>query len=426
MTRSVIRAGAPRLLAINNYFYRRGGAEAVFFDHMALFAEIGWDVVPFAMKHERNEPSEWSDYFVSEIEYGNQHGVLTKALDAAKVIYSFEAQRKLSQLIAAAPPTIAHAHNVYHHLSPAIFSTLKNAGIPVVMTAHDLKLACPAYKMLRQGMICEQCKGGRIYNVALNRCVKDSAAVSGVVFIETLVHRFLGLYRDKIDRIVVPSRFYREKLIEWGWPGEKLVYIPNFVDVSQIKTGWTERDYFVYAGRLAPEKGIATLIRAAALAGQKLLIAGTGPEEKALRDLALASGADVTFAGYVSGEKLHRLIGESKALVLPSEWYENAPISILEAYALGRPVIGSAIGGIPEMIREGETGRTAKAGSPEDLARALTDLASLSTAERAAMGMRGRDWISGEFSAEAYRQRTLDLYATLVGSDFGAARPYGT
>src|SRR5690606_20119415 len=117
----------------------------------------------------------------------------------------FEAQRKLSALITAAPPTIAHAHNVYHHLSPAIFSTLKKAGIPVVMTAHDLKLACPAYKMLRQGTICEKCKGGHIYNVALHRCVKDSAAVSSVVFVETLVHRLLGLYRDKLDRIVVPS-----------------------------------------------------------------------------------------------------------------------------------------------------------------------------------------------------------------------------
>jgi len=422
----VIRTDGPRLLAINNYFYRRGGAEAVFFDHMSLFAEMGWDVVPFAMKHEKNEPSKWSDYFVSEIEYGNQQGFVTKALDAAKVIYSFEAQRKLAQLIAAAPPMIAHAHNVYHHLSPAIFSTLKNAGVPVVMTAHDLKLACPAYKMLRQGSICEQCKGGHIYKVALNRCVKDSAAVSGVVFIETLVHRLLGLYRDKIDRIVVPSRFYREKLIEWGWPPEKLVYIPNFVDASQMKADWIEQDYFVYAGRLAPEKGIATLIRAAALAGQKLVIAGTGPEENALRDLARTVNADVMFAGYVSGENLHRLIGESKALVLPSEWYENAPISILEAYALGRPVIGSAIGGIPEMIKEGETGRIAKAGSPDDLAQALNELASLSAADRTAMGRLGRAWIQEEFSPQAYKRRMLDLYATLTPLDLAAVRPYGT
>ncbi|WEX10629.1 glycosyltransferase family 4 protein [Chelativorans sp. AA-79] len=419
-------ADKPRLLAINNYFYRRGGAEAVFFDHMALFSEIGWDVVPFAMQHAENEPSEWSRYFVSEIEYGNQPGVLTKAMDAAKVIYSFEAQRKLSDLLAAAPPTIAHAHNVYHHLSPAIFSTLKAAGVPVVMTAHDLKLACPAYKMLRHGIVCERCKGGRIHNVVLNRCVKNSAAVSGVVFAETLIHRLLGLYRDKVDRFVVPSRFYREKLIEWGWPAEKLVYIPNFVDVSNLRTGWAEQDYFVYAGRLAPEKGIATLIRAAALAKQKLVIAGTGPEEAPLRELARTSGADVTFAGYVSGEKLFRLIGEARALVLPSEWYENAPISILEAYALGKPVVGSDIGGIPEMIKEGETGYTAKAGSPEDLARVIGVVASLPPSRRAEMGLRGRGWISTEFSAASHRQRMLDLYAGLVSPETAEARPYGT
>lgn len=412
----------PRLLAINNYFYRRGGAEAVFFDHMALFAEIGWGVVPFAMQHDRNEPSAWSEYFVSEIEYGNQEGALTKAVHAAKVTYSLEAQRKLSRLIEAARPTIAHAHNVYHHLSPAIFSTLKTAGIPLVMTAHDLKLACPAYKMLRQGVVCEKCKGGRIHNVVLNRCVKDSFAVSGVVFLETVVHRLLGLYRDKVDRFVVPSRFYRDKLIEWGWPAEKLIYIPNFVNMSHLRTDWAEQDYFVYAGRLAPEKGVATLIRAAALSGQKLVIAGTGPEEAALRSLARDSGADIAFAGYMSGEGLFRLIGEAKALVLPSEWYENAPISILEAYALGRPVIGSAIGGIPELIKQGETGQTAEAGSPESLARAMLAVASLPVAERAAMGMRGREWISTEFSAERYRQRMLDLYTTLVPSGIGDMR----
>ncbi len=417
---------APRLLAINNYFYRRGGAEAVFFDHMALFAEIGWDVVPFAMQHDGNEPSAWSDYFISEIEYGNQHGALTKAMHAAKVIYSLEAQRKLSRLIEAAPPTIAHAHNVYHHLSPAIFSTLKAASVPVVMTAHDLKLGCPAYKMLSRGVVCEKCKGGRVHNVILNRCVKDSFAVSGIVFVETMVHRLLGLYRDKVDRFVVPSRFYREKLIEWGWPAEKLVYIPNFVDASHLRTDWAERDHFVYAGRLAPEKGIATLIRAAAVSRQTLVIAGTGPEEAALRALARDTGADVSFAGYVSGEDLHGLIGGAKALVLPSEWYENAPISILEAYALGRPVIGSAIGGIPEMIKEGETGYAAEAGSPESLAHAMLTVASLSAADRAAMGMRGREWVLAEFSATRYRQRMLDLYAALVSSDIGDMRRHGT
>ncbi|MGO4620490.1 glycosyltransferase family 4 protein [Ensifer sp. 2YAB10] len=402
-----------RLLAINNYFYRRGGAEAVFFDHMKMFGDIGWDVVPFAMEHEDNEPSPWSDYFVSEIEYGRRTSLLRKVVQAASVIYSREAQRNIDRLIQSVRPSIAHAHNVYHHLSPAIFSTLKQAGIPVVMTAHDLKLACPSYKMLRVGAVCEDCRGGHVYNVLRHRCIKGELTLSAVVFAETLVHRALGLYRNQVDRIVVPSKFYVEKLVEWGWPRERMVHIPNFVDVDDYSDQWTEGDYFVFAGRLAPEKGLGTLIRAAASSRQRLVIAGTGPEEAMLRQLAEQTGADVTFAGYLSGQALHRMIGEARALVLPSEWYENAPISVLESYALGRPVIGASIGGIPEMIREGETGMTARSGDADDLARVLTRMATLPSSERAAMGASGRHWIANEFSAGAYRDRTLDLYASL-------------
>ncbi|MCX7339293.1 MAG: glycosyltransferase [Hyphomicrobiales bacterium] len=401
------------LLAINNYFYRRGGAEAVFFDHMAMFAAIGWDVIPFAMQHELNEASPWSAFFASEIEYGRRTSPLQKLQQAASVIYSFEAQRKLAQLIDRARPTIAHAHNVYHHLSPAIFSTLKKAGIPVVMTVHDLKLACPAYKMLRAGAICEDCRGGHIYNVLRHRCIKDSVPLSALVLAETALHRTLGLYRQTLARLVVPSRFYQEKLAEWGWPAETMIHIPNFVDVERYRAAWDESDYFVFAGRLGPEKGLATLIKAAALARQRLIIAGTGPEEAALRQLAADTGADVQFAGYLSGEALHGVIGQSRALVLPSEWYENAPISMLEAYALGRPVIGAAIGGIPEMIRAGETGQMARSGSVDDLAATLSLMAAQTTARRAAMGAAGRAWIAQDYSAAAYRDRMLALYALL-------------
>ncbi len=404
---------APHLLAINNYFYRRGGAEAIFLDHISLFEAIGWDVIPFAMQHPDNLPSEWSRYFVSELEYGRKSSALTKITQAAKVIYSREAQRNLNALIEVARPDIAHAHNVYHHLSPSIFSTLKAHHIPVVMTVHDLKLACPAYKMLVDGHVCEQCKGGRIYNVVANRCIKGSLPLSGLVFVETAIHRMLGLYRNKVDRFVVPSRFYREKLIEWGWPQEQLIYIPNFVETQHLQPVYEAQDYFLFAGRLAPEKGLVTLIHAAAKAGVKLIIAGTGPDEADLKALAAELNAPVDFAGYVTGEKLHRLIGEAKALVLPSEWYENAPVSILEAYALGTPVIGARIGGIPEMIREGETGLIAEAGNADDLADQLNRMAALPPAQRNAMGLAGREWILRDFSADAYRNRMLELYASL-------------
>lgn len=406
---------AATLLAINNYHYRRGGAEAIFLDQMDMFSRAGWTTVPFAMQHPANLASEWSSYFVPEIEFGRQGGIVEKIEHSLEVIYSRKAKASLGKLIDRVRPDIAHAHNVYHHISPSIFPLLKRRGVPTVMTVHDLKLACPSYKMLAPDGICERCKGNKIYNVLLHRCMKQSVALSGLVMVETAVHRALRLYRDHIDRLVVPSRFYEEKLVEWGWPRDGLVHIPNFVDqaITDNPVSITEGDYFLFAGRLAPEKGVATLIRAAARAKIKLQIAGTGPDEAQLRSLAAAEGADVTFLGYLSGQQLHGAIAAARALVLPSEWYENAPVSILEAYALGRPVVGAAIGGIPELIRPGETGLTARSGDAEDLARALSAIDGLSPEQRRDLGAQGRAWVESSFSQAAFLDRTRALYRDL-------------
>ncbi|MDD1608955.1 MAG: hypothetical protein LUQ18_10785, partial [Methylococcaceae bacterium] len=148
----------PTLLSINNYYYRRGGAEVVFLEQNSLFEEIGWQVVPFAMHHPNNLPSEWQDYFVDEIEFSADYSLLEKAARASKIIYSFEARKKIADLSAKVKPSVAHAHNVYHHISPAIFSKLKSMGIPTVLTLHDLKIACPCYKMMTHDGVCERCK----------------------------------------------------------------------------------------------------------------------------------------------------------------------------------------------------------------------------------------------------------------------------
>ncbi|MCW5719622.1 MAG: glycosyltransferase family 4 protein [Devosia sp.] len=407
-------AAPGRLLAINNYFYRRGGAEAVFLDHMSLFEDAGWDVAPFAMQSDKNLASPWSRYFVSEIEFGQQPGLRTKLSHAGKIIYSREAQHGISALIEAFQPDIAHAHNVYHHLSPSIFKTLKDAGVPTVMTAHDLKIACPSYKMLSHGKICEKCRNGNITQVLLNRCAKDSVALSGLLMVESAVHRLLGLYRKTLDRIVVPSRFYRDKFIEWGWPAELLEHIPNFVDPSFLAAErQAEGDYYLFAGRLAPEKGIATLIDAVAMSKVRLVVAGTGPDDAALRAQAARSGADIVFVGHKSGTELHRLIGAARALVLPSQWYENAPVSLLEAYGMGRPVIGTDIGGIPELIEAGQTGLIARMGDAESLAAALGQMEALGPSGRSALGAAGKNWVGSNFSAAAYRERMQALYAKL-------------
>lgn len=411
-----VRGLAPernRLLSVNNYHYRRGGAEVVYLEQNRLFEEIGWDVVPFAMRHPRNLPSPHEHHFIEEIEYGARYGPLRSLRNVANVVYSLEARRKLRALLALGRPDIAHVHNIYHHLSPSILPMLKQAGVPVVMSVHDLKLACPAYTMLNKGSVCERCRDGRIHNVVVNRCIKGSLSLSGLVMIETAVHRLLGLYRRNVDLFVVPSRFYIEKLVAWGWPRERFVHVPNFVDLSQFRPGTIETGGFLYVGRLSPEKGLETLIRAAALAGQRVNLVGTGPMENRLRALAAETGADIRFLGFRTGAALHDAIRRCRALVLPSTWYENAPISVIEAYALGRPVIGTRIGGLPEMIREGQTGTIVPAGDCEALAAALVRFARMPDDSLRAMGQAGRNWVETTFSQEAYRERLLDLYATL-------------
>jgi glycosyltransferase involved in cell wall biosynthesis len=402
------------LLSINNYYYRRGGAESLFLDQNRMLEQTGWDVVPFAMQHENNLPSPWQHHFVQEIEYGKQVSLLKKIGNAQKIIFSFEARKQIGRLIDQTHPDIAHAHNVYHHLSPSVFSLLKTRGIPTLLTLHDLKIACPAYKMLAADGICERCREGGLWQVAAQRCIKESRALSMLVMLESYTHRLLGCYTKSVDHFLVPSRFYIDKLVEWGWERERFSHVPNFVDLKQFAPSDTAPGTaFLFAGRLAPEKGLQTFIRAAAIANVEAWIAGTGPEENKLRALAIELGANVRFFGYQSGAALHELISAARALVLPSEWYENAPVSILEAYALGRPVIGAGIGGIPELIREGETGALFPSKDAHALAEVLARYSAAANPVLETMGKAGREWVETDFSADRYRQRLLSAYRSL-------------
>ena len=344
----------PTLLTVNNYHYPRGGAEVVFLEQNRLFENNGYEVVPFCMTHPDNLSSPYSDYFVDEIEFGSNYSLLESALRVPKVIYSREAQKKLNRLIDKMQPDAAQLHNIYHHISPSILSTLKSRNIPVVMTLHDLKLACPSYKMLASDGICERCKGGKLHNVIRHRCVKNSLALSAVVYLESSLHRMLGTYEKCVDKFIVPSQFFKTKLAEWGVDSSRMVHIPNFVDAQAFEPGDSAGSYFLYFGRLAPEKGVGTLLEAAVAADVALKLVGTGPEEDNLKATAERLGANVEFCGYQTGADLHRLVREARAVVLPSEWYENGPMSVLESYALGTPVLGADIGGIPEMIRDGD------------------------------------------------------------------------
>jgi glycosyltransferase involved in cell wall biosynthesis len=399
-----------RLLNVNSYHYRRGGSDVVYFEHARLMQELGLEVGFFSMKHPKNEPSPWSAGFIDELEFGNDYSLSQKLSMAGKVIFSLEARQKLIRLLDAFPADIAHLHCIYHHLSPSILPVLTDRGIPAIMTAHDLKIACPAYKMLNRGGVCERCKHGSVLNVIKHRCVRDSLGASAIVAVESGLHRHLKTYQRHLSAVVCPSRFFRQKFIEWGWDEAQLVYIPNYVDASLFRPGFEPGDYVLYFGRLAPEKGIANLIRSAAKARVPLKIAGVGPEEQALRKLAADLDSPAEFLGFQSGHALHDLVRGSRCVVLPSEWYENAPMSVLESMALGKPVIGARIGGIPELIEDEATGWLFTSGSAEELTERLLQVKALASAQLQAMGARARAAVEDRFTRAKYSGAMVALY----------------
>lgn len=403
----------PSLLSVNNYYYPRGGAEVLFLEHNKMFAELGWEVACFAMKHPSNLPSEWEKYFIDEIEFGKKYSFIEKLSRIPKVIYSTQARRKLARLLDDIAPDVCHLHNIYHHISPSILGLLREKEIPSVLTLHDLKIACPAYQMLTSNGICERCRKGHTFNVIRNRCIKNSYALSSVVFAENILHRLLKSYENNVSRFVVPSRFYLKKFAEWGWDQAQFTYIPNFIDSHMFTPHFEPGDDFVYFGRLSREKGVSTLIRAAAKARIRLKIIGTGPEEFSLKQLAADLDAQVVFTGHITGAALHEAIQSSKAVVLPSEWFENAPLSILESYALGKPVIAASIGGIPELIRDGESGAIFSSGSVAELTDTLATFQNYKPTRLVEFGHCGRAWVEADFCRDRYQENILALYRQL-------------
>jgi len=369
--------------------------------------------VPFAMEYEKNFETPYDEYFVEEIDFASDYKPVEKVRKAAKSIYSLEARREIGRLIDKVRPDVVHAHNVYHHLTPSIFGAVQKKGVPMVMTVHDLKIGCPSKLMLAPDGVCERCKGGKTWNAVTTRCQKDSVALSAVVALETTLHNMLGSYRNNVDRFILPSHFHTNKLVEWGLPREKTRYLPNAVDVSGLEPNYTPGDRFVFVGRLSGEKGLLTFVKAGAASGSRATIVGTGPQEDELKALVTSTGADVDFAGYQTGDALFDIIRGARALVLPSECYENAPVVLLEAYGVGTPVLGSDLGGIPELIIEGETGLLARAGDVDSFADVLRRYDEMPDADVAEMGRAGRSFVEANFSRERYLEGLLDIYAEL-------------
>jgi glycosyltransferase involved in cell wall biosynthesis len=309
-------------------------------------------------------------------------------------------------------PDIAHVHNMYGRLTPSVLDLLSEKAIPAVMTLHDYKLACPSYKLMYNNRICEDCKGARYYKAVKNRCHKESYWASAAIAIDSYVNERLKKYEKNIKCFISPSHFLKHKLIDFGWSENQIKYVPNFLNLSEFNPNFTPGKYFLYLGRLSEEKGIRTLIKAFSKLRNPhvgLLVVGDGPIRKELEDLA-RNDLRIRFAGYLSGNSLLEATRHSLAVVVPSEWYENAPISILEALACGKPVIGATIGGIPEMIEDAVNGLLFESGNGDALRIALKRLAEMDATEIENMGRAARKKAERENGTESHYQSLMEIY----------------
>ena len=341
-----------KILMVNKFYYIKGGSETYYFELKRLLESKGHTVIDFSMQDEKNFVSPYSNYFVENVDYNNKEGIFSRIKAAADIIYSFESKRKFERLVNEVKPDCIHLHIFQHQISSSILDVIKKYHIPTIYTAHDLKMLCPNYKMMHHGKLCEQCRGGKYFYCVLNKCVKDSYLKSCVNVVEGYVHRWRHSY-DAINVIITPSLFYKKIFEKFGINCNRVIHIPNFIDFNKHEIEFSEdrENYYLYYGRLSKEKGIMTLIKAVENLNVQLKIAGTGPLEEDVRQyVADKKISNIMFLGFKTGKDLSNIVGNAKAIILPSEWYENGPYSAIEALQLGRPIIGADIGGIPELI----------------------------------------------------------------------------
>ena len=400
-----------KILLINKFLFPFGGTETSVFQTAKLLQEQGHQVVFFSMAHPKNVESRQSSLFVSRIDFEKMKGWGQKFRGVKRILFGRESRAKLDEFLRIEKPDVAHLHNVYHHLSPAIISTLKRHGIPVVMTLHDYKVVCPAYKLFIRGKTCERCRKGHFTWCFLKKCVKDSHIKSLVCTLEAWLHR---KHYNQVDCFISPSRFLQDKIKEMGFTG-KCVHIPNFVDMPPFEQPDPPSDPIIlFFGRIVEEKGIEVLIEAMEGISADCLIVGEGPLNMALQGRTLQTpSARIRFLGHQPFPALDKIIRRSTMVVLPSIWFENNPFSIIESFARGVPVVASRIGGIPELVRDGETGMTFAPGDSGDLRKKIRFLLDRPEEIRC-MGQNARQWVEKQNSKGNHYSRLIAVYRSLT------------
>lgn len=378
-----------RVLVVHNAYRQRGGEDSVVEAELALLRGHGHDVLEY-----RRHNDDVAD--------------MSKAALASDTIWSRRTVDEMSALIGRSRPSLIHVHNTFPLVSPSLYWAAARAGVPVVQTLHNFRLLCPQAMFLRGGRVCENCLGRLPWRAVAHGCYRDSRPQSALLAGMLAFHRATGTWRDKVARYIALNEFCRQKFIEGGLPAERIVVKPNFVDAAPLPLP-RERDGVVFVGRLAAEKGIETLVQAAAkVGGLTTRVVGDGPEAG-----RLAGVPGVVALGRLDAKAVREQLSGATALVFPSIWYETFGLTIVEAFAAGTPVIGSRLGVVPDLVEDGVTGLLFEPGNATDLAAKLR-WAQANPQRMAEMGLAARARYERFYTADRNYNLLTAIYRDVV------------
>ena len=383
-----------RILLVHNRYQQYGGEDTVVEAEAQLLRDAG----------------HWVEGFL--ITNDNIHGLKAQLAAAARTTYNPGSRRALADRLRSDRPDIVHVHNLFPQITPSIFDACIEADVPVVMTLHNYRLGCANALLFRDGRPCEDCLHGTAYNAVLHGCYRGSRAGSAVVASMIAYHRLAGTWRNKVSRFIALTEFAKSRLITAGLPAERIRIKPNFVPDPAVGAPRPRGDHALFVGRLSVEKGVETLLSAWRDLDMPLRILGDGPLRA---ELERNASGNVTVLGHRDRAAVFDEIASAAFLVVPSIWYEGFPMTVVEAMALGTPILASAIGGLQEIIDDGREGLHFRAGDPQDLQRAVCQMRSAPEALRA-MSAGARTRYLDRLNPESNGRMLADIYAEVLAA----------
>lgn len=413
-----------KLLLINNAHYNRGGADNVYLNTGALLKNKGHEVAYFSTNDQRNHYSIYSDYFIENPNYKHK-SIFSKVLSIPRYFYSFKAKKNLNKLINDFKPEIAHIHLLYGGgLTSSILPILKKNRIPIVLTIHDYKLLCPTLTLLTNSIkICEKCAKGNYSHCITNRCNQASVSnkkniFNSVIFATESWFRDILFHYDKyVTKYIFVSNFSFEIHNKYKqYFKNKSIVLYNFIPLTKHKVEIKNDNYFLFFGRLSHEKGLFSLIEVfMRLENKKLLIVGEGGIYNELNEIiSINKLKNIELKGHKSGQELFDLISNAKFVIVPSEWYENNPLSIIESYSQKTPVIASNIGGIPEIVINNHNGFLFEPFSVASLKDTIEMADNISDNDYMRLANNAFEFAKNEFNQESHYIKLMDLYNSII------------